>query len=185
MKLANIPLVMALVTASLFAQVPYRRIAGADSGPSSWLTYSGYYMTLAPMAIDGKGRPRVKPGTEPSIEGTLVYPDITGGANWFSPSYSPQTKLFYHSAREVGTTYYRGEADYKPGTAFTGGGGRRMDGDESYGAVRAWEATTGKLRWEFKLIPCPSPSMANNMSPLRPAPRCLCLDCLKRNNTRH
>ena len=106
-------------------------------------------------------RPKVKPGTEPSIEGTLVYPDITGGANWFSPSYSPQTKLFYHAAREVGTTYYKGEADYKPGTAFTGGGGRRMDGDVSYGAVRAWEATTGKLKWEFKLL---SPGFSSLLS---------------------
>ena len=30
-----------------------------------------------------------------------------------------------------------------------------MDGDESYGAVRAWEATTGKLKWEFKLLTPP------------------------------
>jgi alcohol dehydrogenase (cytochrome c) len=102
-----------------------------------------------------KGRPKVRPGTEPSIEGTLVYPDITGGANWYSPSYSPQTKLFYHTARELGTTYYKGEADYKPGTAFTAGGGRRMDGDGAFASVKAWEAATGKMKWEFKLISPP------------------------------
>ncbi len=79
--------------------------------------------------IDEEEGRKSEPGTEPSFEGTLVFPDITGGANWYSPSYSPKTKLFYHTAREVGTTYYKGEADYKPGTAFTAGGGRRMDGD--------------------------------------------------------
>jgi alcohol dehydrogenase (cytochrome c) len=111
--------------------------------------------------IDEKGRPKVKLGTEPSIEGTLVFPDITGGANWYSPSYSPQTKLFYHTAREVATTYYKGEPDYKPGTAYTAGGGRRMDGDVAFAAVKAWEAATGKLRWEFKLL---TPPMAGLLS---------------------
>lgn len=132
-----------------------------DRETGQFLNATQYVKQTWADGIDEKGRPRVRPGTEPSIEGTLVYPDITGGANWFSPSYSPQTKLFYHAAREVGTTYYKGEADYKPGTAFTGGGGRRMDGDEAYGAVRAWEATTGKLKWEFKLL---SPPMAGLLS---------------------
>ena len=36
-----------------------------------------------------------------------------------------------------------------------------MDGDVSYGAVRAWEATTGKLKWEFKLL---TPPMAGLLS---------------------
>jgi len=132
-----------------------------DRENGQFLSATQYVKQTWADGIDEKGRPKVKPGTEPSIEGTLVYPDITGGANWFSPSYSPQTKLFYHAAREVGTMYYKGEADYKPGTAFTGGGGRRMDGDVSYGAVRAWEATTGKLKWEFKLL---TPPMAGLLS---------------------
>ena len=36
-----------------------------------------------------------------------------------------------------------------------------MDGDVSYGAVRAWEATTGKLKWEFKLL---SPGLTSLLS---------------------
>ena len=44
--------------------------------------------------IDSKGRPIVRPNIAPSYEGTLVYPGI-GATNWWSPSYSPLTHLFY------------------------------------------------------------------------------------------
>ena len=91
-------------------------------------------------------------GSRPSLEGTLVFPNIQGASNWFSPSYSPQTKLFYQAAREMGTVYYKGEAEYKPGTAFTGGGGRASTATTRRGAIRALDATTGKMKWEFPLL---------------------------------
>jgi alcohol dehydrogenase (cytochrome c) len=105
--------------------------------------------------LDAKGRPRVRPGLDPSVEGTLVFPNIQGASNWPSPSYSPQTKLFYQAAREMGTHFFKGEAKYKPGEAFVAGGGRAINGDDAWGAVRALEATTGKLKWEFKLLTPP------------------------------
>jgi alcohol dehydrogenase (cytochrome c) len=105
--------------------------------------------------LDAKGRPRVRPGSEPSIEGSLVYPDARGAANWWSPSYSPQTKLFYQAAREAGSVFFKGEYEYKPGTVFAGGGQRELEADEAYGVIRALEATTGKLKWEFKLLTTP------------------------------
>ena len=126
-----------------------------DRENGQFLSATPYVKQTWADGIDEKGRPKVKAGTEPSFEGTLVYPDITGGANWYSPSYSPQTKLFYHTAREVGTTYYKGEPEYKPGTAYTAGGGRRMDGDVAFASVKAWEAATGKMKWEFKLLTPP------------------------------
>lgn len=33
---------------------------------------------------------------------------------------------------------------YRPGTAFAGGGGRYVHGDDASGAIRALDATTGK-----------------------------------------
>ena len=45
--------------------------------------------------LDAKGRAIAKEGLAPSAEGVLVYPSIQGAANWHSPSYSPQTGLFY------------------------------------------------------------------------------------------
>ena len=50
--------------------------------------------------LDDSGRPMVIPGTDPTEAGNLVWPSLAGGTNWASPSYSPQTKLFYVPARE-------------------------------------------------------------------------------------
>ncbi len=123
---------------------------------------TGEFLTATPYAkqtwadgLDAKGRPRVRPGLDPSTDGVLVFPNIQGASNWPSPSYSPQTKLFYQAAREMGTHFYKGEIKYKPGEAFVAGGGRAINGDDAWGAVRALEATTGKLKWEFKLLSPP------------------------------
>jgi alcohol dehydrogenase (cytochrome c) len=123
---------------------------------------TGEFITATPYAkqtwadgLDKKGRPRLVPGKDPSFEGTLVFPNIQGASNWPSPSYSPRTKLFYQAAREMGTHYYKGEAKYTAGEAFVGGGGRAVNGDDAWGAVRALEATTGRLQWEFKLLSPP------------------------------
>ncbi len=123
---------------------------------------TGEFLSATPYAkqtwaerIDAKGRPIRRPGTEPSLEGTLVFPNIQGASNWPSPSYSPHTKLFYQAAREMGTYFFKGESKYTPGEAFVAGGGRAVNGDDAWGAIRALEATTGKLKWEFKLLTPP------------------------------
>jgi alcohol dehydrogenase (cytochrome c) len=51
--------------------------------------------------------------------------------------------------------YFKGDAEYKDGTPYTGGGGETKNGDEASGSVMAWEASSGKLRWEFKLLTPP------------------------------
>ena len=129
---------------------------------------TGAFITGVPYAkqtwadgLDAKGRPIRKRGIAPSPEGTLVYPNIQGAANWHSPSYSPRTKLFYQHAREMATIYYKGDAVYKPGTAFTGGGGRYVNGDDASSAIRALDAVTGKLIWEFPLL---SPGFSSLLS---------------------
>ena len=60
--------------------------------------------------IDAKGRPIAKKGIEPSAEGTLVFPNIQGATNWHSPSYSPQTNLFYQAARRDGHQLLQGRS---------------------------------------------------------------------------
>jgi alcohol dehydrogenase (cytochrome c) len=101
--------------------------------------------------LDAKGRPIMHAGAVPTKEGALVYPGVGSAANWWSPTYNPQTKWFYQAAGESGTTFYKGEAKFRPLTPFVGGGVRHIDADARWGAVRALEATTGKLKWEFKL----------------------------------
>ena len=93
----------------------------------------------------------VRPNTEPSLEGTLVYPSLQGATNWFSPSYSPTTGLFYVAVREMGSLYFKSDVEYVPGTFFLGGGEQALAGDDASGAIRALDVTTGEQRWEFTL----------------------------------
>jgi alcohol dehydrogenase (cytochrome c) len=112
---------------------------------------TGEFILGAPYAkqtwakgLDARGRPIVLPGTEPTVEGNLVWPSLQGATNWFSPSYNPINKLFYVAVREMGAYYYKGETEYKPGTFFAGGGERALAGDKASGAIRALEGDSGR-----------------------------------------
>ncbi|MEZ5356752.1 MAG: PQQ-dependent dehydrogenase, methanol/ethanol family [Bryobacteraceae bacterium] len=119
-------------------------IAGREYAKQTWA-----------KGLDDHGKPIVIPGSEPNEAGNLVWPSLNGATVWFSPAYSPQTGLVYVSTREVGSTYYKREAEYKPGTFFAGGGETRIPEDQQWGAVRALEAATGQMRWEFRLQSAP------------------------------
>lgn len=103
------------------------------------------------LRIDEKGRPAANPKTAPNNDGALVYPDDDGAANWHSPSYSPQTGLYYQNVRERGAVYFRNEAKFEPGRFFLGAARRPIPDEPGYGALRAWDALTGEKRWEFPL----------------------------------
>jgi alcohol dehydrogenase (cytochrome c) len=121
-------------------------IAGAAYAKQTWAE-----------GLDAHGRPIVRKMMEPSPEGVLVYPGLAGGTNWFSPSYSPQTKLFYVQAQEdYAQVFYKLQGGYEPGEHFEGGGTRNLTGKEPYGVVKAIDPTTAKIRWEFKLQAEPS-----------------------------
>ena len=122
-----------------------------DRATGEFILGTPYAKQTWAKGLDGSGRPIVLPGTEPTLEGNLVWPSLQGATNWFSPSYSPVTRLFYVSVREMSAYYHKSEAEYKPGFFFGGGGERALAGDKASGAIRALEVETGKMRWEFRL----------------------------------
>ncbi len=101
--------------------------------------------------MDKQGRPILLPDTAPKPEGTIVYPGLHGATNYGSPSYSPQTRFLYVSARDEGTLFYRATAEYVPGSLFTAGGMRGIAGLEPSGSIKALDSLTGEQRWEFPL----------------------------------
>lgn len=101
--------------------------------------------------LDSKGRPMLAPDSEPSEKGSLVWPNLNGATVWFSPSYSPQTGLFYVAVREIGSIYFKRDAEYKVGTFYAGGGEDELPADDAFGAIRALDPGSGEMRWEFKL----------------------------------
>ncbi len=122
-----------------------------DRSSGEFIAGRAYAKQTWAKGLDDRGRPMVIPNTEPSAEGTIAWPNLNGATVWFSPSYSPKTGLFYVSVREIGSIYYKREADYKPGTFFAGGGEAGIPNGEKSGAIRALEVATGKMRWEFPL----------------------------------
>ncbi|MCY3971255.1 MAG: PQQ-dependent dehydrogenase, methanol/ethanol family [Acidobacteria bacterium] len=100
------------------------------------------------------GRPIRVPNMLPSEEGTLVSPTIGGAANWFSPTYSPDTGLFYIQAYDAEMLYYMAEAEYEEGELFVGGYGKPAGPADQYvSAVRALDPLTGDRVWEYRVQP--------------------------------
>jgi alcohol dehydrogenase (cytochrome c) len=114
--------------------------------------------------FDERGRPMKVPTAASSKEGTLIYPGNQGGTNWYSPSFSPHTGLFYIPVWDnYSSLYVKQDQDFVEGRTFGGGGPRptgpatksgvqnfRAD-DDIYGAVRAIDPKTGEKKWEFKM----------------------------------
>jgi len=105
--------------------------------------------------FDEVGRPIRTPGIEPTKEGTLVYPGNQGATNWYNPSFSPRTGLFYIPTWENSSSIYsKGEKppEYDVTKSFSGDFPKPGNANEDvYSAIRAIDPNTGDRKWEFRL----------------------------------
>ncbi len=114
--------------------------------------------------LDERGRPIETPQGPDAV----TYPGVQGGTNWYSPSYSPSTGLFYLTAWEnYGHIFRPVEVEWQPGQNFGGGAlagpipgapnlpgfGRHPINDWTEavgnGAIIAIDPKTGKQRWRY------------------------------------
>ena len=118
-----------------------------------------FVQTTWAKSIDAQGRPMVEAGHTPDEKGERTCPDLTGGTNFWPPSYDPRTRLFYVNAREACATFYGYKPEYVAGQRFTGGAQQLVQNrdEKPFGALRALDPTTGERKWEF-LMPTPSRS---------------------------
>jgi alcohol dehydrogenase (cytochrome c) len=122
-----------------------------DRATGEFLAGRPYARQTWATGLDSHGRPVLVPGLETTEKGTLLYPNANGATVWFSPSYSPQTGLVYVAVREIGSIYFKRKMAFKVGTFYAGGGENELPPDDAWGAIRALDASTGEIRWEFKL----------------------------------
>jgi alcohol dehydrogenase (cytochrome c) len=111
---------------------------------------------------DATGRPVPDKAGSPTLEGNRVCPGAAGATNWMSPTYDPQTKLFYVTAREQCDIFATAPQSYDAGHAYYGSA--YFPNDEAqpfWGALRALDPATGKLKWEWKHA---SPTWAGALS---------------------
>jgi alcohol dehydrogenase (cytochrome c) len=118
--------------------------------------------------VDERGRPI----ETPQPPGAPVSPGQQGGTNWYSPSYSPRTGLFYIPAWEdVSGVFTTEPAEYRLGRTFMGGNYRatrpvpdaavapniRRDPINTWtnavghGSVIAIDPATGARKWTFSM----------------------------------
>ena len=94
--------------------------------------------------IDAKGRPIPDPAKEPQPDGALVQGAANGGTNWMSPSFDPQTKLFYVNAQEGYGYWYLALGEDGLPEDHQGGGSVSL---VSTSALLALDYQTGKVVW--------------------------------------
>ncbi len=114
--------------------------------------------------LDDSGRPI----ETPQPPGALTFPGASGATNWYSPSYSPRTELFYIPVWDnYGSVYDGAPQEYQAGRPFMGTlnppVGEWGVGTDRRGPINTWteaagngvilaiDALTAEKRWEFEL----------------------------------
>jgi len=111
---------------------------------------------------DAEGRPLAVKESTPTLEGRRVCPGAAGVTNWESPTFDSQTGLFYVNAREQCDMFSTAPQPYEAGHAYYGSAYFPADDTEPFwGALRAIDPASGKVKWEFKY---PSPSWSGVLS---------------------
>jgi alcohol dehydrogenase (cytochrome c) len=111
---------------------------------------------------DADGRPVATKEAAPTADGSRVCPGAAGATNWMSPTYDPQTSLFYVTAREQCDIFSTAAQPYEAGHAYYGSAYFPNDDMAPFwGALRAIDPATGKIKWEWKH---PSPTWSGVLS---------------------
>ena len=139
-----------------------------DRATGRFLTGRAFVKVNWAEGLDDSGRPIATP--QPPGEPT--FPAVQGATNWYSPSYSPRTELFYIPAWEDRASIFNPEPqEYEPAGTFLGGFTTTVEAapgaptvpvrlrgpindwteDAGRGAVLALDALTGEERWRFEL----------------------------------
>ncbi|HLG98729.1 MAG TPA: PQQ-dependent dehydrogenase, methanol/ethanol family [Bryobacteraceae bacterium] len=132
---------------------------------------NGKFLTGTPFiklnwstGLDEAGRPMRNSSAEPNAQGVTIFPHLFGGTNWYSPSYSPRTHLFYiptwqDSSMNLGKV----SGEFAPGQRYMGGtirpgGPATRRGAENtpventnYGAILAVDPATSQIKWQYKM----------------------------------
>ena len=98
--------------------------------------------------IDSAGRP-ILSGLIPTKDGTHICPGIVGATNWFSPSYNPNTGLFYVMALENCNLYYAKPKPFTQGETFYGTGTKHPLGEDPKKVLLALSPSDGKKVWQY------------------------------------
>jgi alcohol dehydrogenase (cytochrome c) len=100
--------------------------------------------------IDHQGKP-IRTGVKPTPEGTKVCPGFAGATNWFSPSYSQATHLFYFMALEHCQNYFSAAEPerFREGETFYSTGVKGIPSEHGQKILLAYDIANGQITWRY------------------------------------
>jgi alcohol dehydrogenase (cytochrome c) len=115
-----------------------------DRQTGEHLLTAPYVPTNWAKGINSEGNPIPNPAKEPQPDGLLLQGAQGGGTNWMSPSFDPETSLFYVNAREGYSFWYLNLDDDNPPKDNHGGGSAAL---VTTSVLLALDYRTGKICW--------------------------------------
>ena len=101
--------------------------------------------------MDAAGRP-VLSGRIPNAQGTYVCPGIDGATNWFSPSYNPNTRLFYVMALESCNLFFANPRPFARGQTYYNTGTKLPPDEHAKKILLALSIDDGKPVWRYPQV---------------------------------
>jgi alcohol dehydrogenase (cytochrome c) len=89
---------------------------------------------------------------QPDDDGTPICPGVVGATNWFSPSYSETTHLFYVLALENCSVYFRKPAPFAEGSTYYSTGTKHTSDASSEKVLLAFNPQTRTFAWRYPQV---------------------------------
>jgi len=100
-------------------------------------------------SIAADGKPVLNTDLASKDEEKRVCPGALGLTNWYSPSYSPETKLLYVATSTECDVFTNAPQQYRAGHDFLGSVYVPDPGEDLKGALTAYDPMTGEQKWTF------------------------------------
>jgi alcohol dehydrogenase (cytochrome c) len=102
-------------------------------------------------AIAENGRP-IRANQMPTAEGTRICPGFDGATNWFSPSYSEATHLFYFMSLEECSVYSSHVEKFEEGKTYYSTGVQHSPNDDSEKVLIAYDPGENRFVWRVPQV---------------------------------
>jgi alcohol dehydrogenase (cytochrome c) len=132
-----------------------------DRATGKFLRGNAFVKETWATGLDANGRPIRAASGEGTLAGNQVFPGIQGGTNWYSPSYSPRTGLFYVTAWQDYSAIYLKQPSVdghvtnviprSPLPNLARGPLNTWTEEVGHGEVQAIDPLTGDKKWTYEM----------------------------------
>lgn len=123
-----------------------------DRESGKFLSAKAFVKQTWAAGFDQNGRPIRRPESRPTRTGSLVWPWVGGGTNWWPPSYDEDRRSLYVPSVDAADIYFRDDnVRFQRGRLFMGGVANKATNQSTTVAIKAIAADTGEIRWESRL----------------------------------